>query len=259
MLKTWPASIAIFLLALTPISSHARDWGTVSGWFVSSAGETCGMFAQTPNASGSEIVILKRLDDTLFVQVKNATWLRPGGVVTYQVDDRTYAGPFSVSAIDKGYIATFGEGFENELQGGMTLTIKRDAVVLDQIALAGSAAALATVRSCLAELKSGASTVLALQQNAKVKGDSSKWIAFEDYPATALRDKHEGVVAFRLIVGRDGRPSQCLVTKSSGHSDLDNATCTAMMRRSKFSPALGSNGAPVEGFFESRVSWKLPE
>jgi periplasmic protein TonB len=259
MLKTWPASIALIVLTLAPLQSQARDWGTVSGWFVSSAGETCGMFAQNPNASGTEIVILKRLDGTLFVQVKNAKWLRTGGVVTYQVDNTAYDGPFSVSAIDKGYIATFGEGFERDLQGGTTLTVKRDAVVLDQIALTGSAAALGTVRNCLAELKSGASTIQALQQNAKVKGDSSKWIAFEDYPATALRDKHEGVVAFRLIVGRDGRASQCLVTKSSGHSDLDNATCTAMMRRSKFSPALGSNGTPVEGFFESKVSWKLPE
>jgi TonB family protein len=217
------------------------------------------MFAQNPNASGSEIVILKRLDGALFVQVKNTKWFLPGGNITFQVDGRAYDGPFSVNAIEKGYIATFGEGFESDLQGGTTLTVKRDAVVLDQISLAGSTAALATVRSCLAELKSGASTVLALQQNAKVKGDASKWIAFDDYPATALRDKHEGVVAFRLVVGRDGRASQCLVTKSSGHSDLDNATCSAMMRRSKFSPALSSNGSVVEGFYESRVSWKLPE
>ncbi len=217
------------------------------------------MFAQNPNASGSEIVILKRLDGTLFVQVKNAKWFLPGGNITFQVDGRAYDGPFSVNNIDKGYIATFGEGFERDLQDGTILIVKRDAVVLDQIALTGSAAAFVTVRSCIAELKSGASTILALQQNAKIKGDAAKWIAFEDYPATALRDKHEGVVAFRLIVGRDGRASQCLVTKSSGHGDLDNATCTAIMRRSRFSPALSSNGSVVEGFYESRVSWKLPE
>jgi TonB family protein len=259
MFKTWLSFLILAITALTPSPANARDWGTVSGWFISSAGETCGMFSQSSNPSGTEIVILKRVDGTLFVQVKNAKWLRSGGDVTYQIDGKTYDGPFSVNTIDKGYIATFGEEFERELQGGVTLTVKRDATVLDQIALTGSAAALATVQSCLTELKSGASANLAIKQNARVKGDPANWIAVTDYPAAALREKRVGVVAFRLTVAKDGHVSQCLVTKSSGHSDLDYATCTAIIRRAKFSAALGNNGAPVEGFYESRVSWKLPQ
>jgi TonB family protein len=248
---------------LLPMPVQARDYGTISGWFVTSTGETCGMFSGPRGGSGTETVILKRIDGALFVQVKNPSW-RSGGQISYQVDGKAYDGPYSVNPVSGGYIATFGEGFEQALQAGVMLTVKRDDIVLDQIPLSGSAAALASVQSCVGELKSGNAIPglvqqAGIQQNAKAKGGLAQWMANAEYPSSALRENREGIVAFRLIVDRAGKPSQCLITKSSGQDDLDKATCETMMSRAKFTPAVNASGAPVEGFYESRVKWKLPE
>ncbi len=257
MLKSWLIYLISLTLALVPVQAQARDWGTVSGWFISSVGETCGMFAQSPSASGSEIVILKRLDGALFVQVKNDKWLRSGGEVTYQVDGRTYNGPFSAKTIDKGYIATFGEGFESELQASAMLTVKRDAVVLDQIPLSGSAAAFGTLRSCLDDLRSAGSAPKIVKSPRPA--NASSWISDSDYPSGALRDQREGTAGFRVTVGANGRVKDCVITGSSGSADLDGATCSNITKRARFSPAVDTSGKAVDASYSSRVSWKLPQ
>src|SRR5690349_6613393 len=46
----------------------------------------------------------------------------------------------------------------------------------------------------------------------------------DDYPAAALRAHDEGTVSFRLVVGTNGRITDCSVTASSGSAALDSAT-----------------------------------
>ncbi len=81
------------------------------------------------------------------------------------------------------------------------------------------------------------------------------WVTTNDYPLRALRQEREGTTAFRLEVGIDGRPTGCTVTSSSGHNDLDVATCSALMRRAKFSP-ITDGGGPAS--WSSRVRWVIP-
>ena len=257
MLKTWSASLASLALVLNAVPSHARDWGTVSGWFVSSAGETCGMFAQNQSAKATEIVILKRRDGVLFVQVKNAGWLRSGGEVSFWVDDQPYDGPFSVNSVDKGYVATFGEGFEGELQAGTTLTVRRDGALLDQISLAGSSAAFATLQSCVNDLRNAGTTPKIVKLPRPTNANS--WISDTDYPAGALRDRREGTAGFRLSVIANGKVKDCVITASSGSADLDGATCSNIIKRARFSPAEDASGKAVDASYSSRVSWKLPD
>lgn len=55
------------------------------------------------------------------------------------------------------------------------------------------------------------------------------WGDPEIYPRRSRALEQEGLVGFELIVGTDGRPRSCKVTASSGHVELDDATCSLGM------------------------------
>ena len=55
-----------------------------------------------------------------------------------------------------------------------------------------------------------------------------------------------------------GRVIDCQVTQSSGHADLDAATCTNVKRRARFDPAV-RNGEKVQGSYSNRVRWQIPK
>jgi protein TonB len=80
----------------------------------------------------------------------------------------------------------------------------------------------------------------------------------DDYPKKALALGMEGKVRVRLAVGVNGRPTACEVVQSSGHKELDDATCNIMMRRALFKPARDENGKPtVDTFLSPPIEWKI--
>lgn len=86
------------------------------------------------------------------------------------------------------------------------------------------------------------------------------WISDADYPSRAQNEEREGSVRYRLAIGPDGRVTGCEVTGSSGHADLDAATCSLITRRAKFNPAIsGDTGQPIAGSFSGSVRWTLPK
>lgn len=84
-------------------------------------------------------------------------------------------------------------------------------------------------------------------------------ITAADYPAAAMRSGVTGQVGFRLRVDATGKPDGCVVTRTSGSAELDNATCDLMLTRARFSPARGVGGEPERGDFSSSVAWTLDE
>ena len=97
------------------------------------------------------------------------------------------------------------------------------------------------------------------QRPATPRGNPGNWASTHDYPSRALREEHEGVTRFRLIVSADGRTSHCEVRESSGSLMLDQATCSIIRRRARFNPAIDRAGAAVEGSWSSSVRWQIPE
>jgi len=85
------------------------------------------------------------------------------------------------------------------------------------------------------------------------------WFEFTDYPMKAFEKKAEGVTRFELLVAPDGAVADCSVVSSSGHPDLDKATCFLATKRVKFNPARGESGMPVWGVYRSQALWALPE
>jgi len=81
----------------------------------------------------------------------------------------------------------------------------------------------------------------------------------EDYPPAARRAREQGTAAFRVIVGPDGRISDCFITRSSGSAALDEATCAVMYLRARYRPARDADGNPTIDVDSSTVRWVLPD
>lgn len=85
------------------------------------------------------------------------------------------------------------------------------------------------------------------------------WFEFEDYPMKAFEKQSEGVTRFELLVAPDGSIADCTVTSSSGHEELDTATCHLATKRVQFRPARDANGQVVWGTYRSQAVWAIPE
>ena len=96
-------------------------------------------------------------------------------------------------------------------------------------------------------------------KGASPKGNPGNWATTNDYPSRALREEREGTTGFRVSVGPDGRVTDCSVTSSSGHADLDQATCDNVRRRARFTPATDGEGQPTTGSYSNRVRWVIPK
>lgn len=91
------------------------------------------------------------------------------------------------------------------------------------------------------------------------KGNPGNWATTNDYPARALREEREGTTGFRVTVGPDGRVTDCQITSSSGSPDLDEAACSNIRRRARFTPATDGEGQPTTGSYSNRVRWVIPK
>jgi periplasmic protein TonB len=100
---------------------------------------------------------------------------------------------------------------------------------------------------------------VAKRPNPIPKGNPGNWANTNDYPSRALQQEREGTTGFRVTVGPNGRVTECSITSSSGHPDLDQATCSNVQRRARFDPALDGNGQPTTGTYSNRVRWQIPK
>lgn len=91
------------------------------------------------------------------------------------------------------------------------------------------------------------------------KNNPGSWATTDDYPARALREERAGTTGFQVTVGPDGRVTDCTVTSSSGSPDLDEATCTNVKRRARFTPAVGTDGQPMSATYSNRIRWVIPK
>ncbi len=89
--------------------------------------------------------------------------------------------------------------------------------------------------------------------------DAGNWVLPEDYPLRALREERSGHTGFRLTVLPSGKPLRCEIVYTSGWKDLDDRTCRTLMKRARFKPAFGPDGAPVHSVYRNINSFWTPE
>ena len=78
----------------------------------------------------------------------------------------------------------------------------------------------------------------------------------ESYPSQALRNEEEGQVSLAVIVGSDGKVTDCLILKSSGSKALDSGACLGMLR-AEFEPATNAEGDSIASYYTTKITYSL--
>lgn len=79
----------------------------------------------------------------------------------------------------------------------------------------------------------------------------------QDYPRRAVERRAQGTTYLRFTILPNGRVRDCIVTRSSGHRDLDAATCPLLERRLRYRPARDASGRPVAETIRGQQDWEL--
>ena len=93
----------------------------------------------------------------------------------------------------------------------------------------------------------------------RARANLNAYFSVDDYPAAALRARHQGATGFALTIGADGRVTNCQVTMSSGSAPIDETTCRVLRARARYNPARTADGTPTTGRDSGRVTWRLPD
>jgi protein TonB len=94
---------------------------------------------------------------------------------------------------------------------------------------------------------------------AKPKGNPASWVTDADYRSRWIREEMSGTARFTLSIDASGRVGECTITRSSGHAELDAATCRLIERRARFEPARDPEGNAVAGSYSNAINWKIPD
>lgn len=89
--------------------------------------------------------------------------------------------------------------------------------------------------------------------------NAERWLSriYANYPSTPLRRDLSGSVRLRVLVIPNGRAVMCEVLESTAPSITQTAACLGMERYSRFDPALGSDGEPTNGLYETTITYRL--
>jgi TonB family protein len=278
----WLALLAMVALSASRAPAEVA-LGSLEGWKLSRTDQLCGM-SMTYNRPGETyITFAKSVKGWLVAQVINRGWATTAGApyqITYLVNGRVVDGEWSVGATDgakKGYLTKFRPDFERALAAGHSLRIYLGDQLVAELSLTGTAVAIDAVNECLNGLRANRTSIvtgkaplvprtsapLAVPARTSLVhaptpiGSASAWIMGSDYPSRALRDEREGTTSYILTIAPDGKVISCQVTSSSGHADLDAATCDNVRRRARFTPATDANGRPTSGDYSNGVRWSI--
>jgi len=79
----------------------------------------------------------------------------------------------------------------------------------------------------------------------------------QDYPRRAVERRAQGTTYLRFTILPTGRVRDCVVTRSSGHRDLDAATCPLLERTLRYRPARDASGRPIAETIRGQQDWQL--
>lgn len=280
MVKIILAIAASSLLLGSP--ALGREWPPAGGWDIIEGEEYCAITSEFEGPGDTEVTLILNLDGTVLLSVSNYAWSIEKAEeldLTYYLNGTAYGGgkAFGVKPGSKaGFVSQFNPAFVEDFVKSTYLQISRGETMVDKLSLDGSAAAVTQARRCLAHVKS----LRQAEQREKArwahipndpfagaekrfppqppKGNIASYVSLDDYPPEALRAGEHGTTSFQLVIGLDGRVTDCKIASSSGSAALDSATCRLLTRRARFTPARDEHGNPTEGMIENHIRWTLP-
>lgn len=274
---------SVFALGLASPSAAEVEYyrEAPGGWAIAAANsESCGLLNRYEiQGNTTTLFVNKDINGRLVVAVDNPSWTIQEGQlynVEYTLNGSTYDGPST--ALKDGFGIMFNEEFERDFALGDGLYMTIDGKVIDNLSLRGSSLALKYLNECVSILKRehnaaqrekarfayidadpfATAKPLPPQGGVEPKPLFTLGATWSDYPSKSLAEGQEGTAKFLVKVSSTGRVATCTITSSSGHSELDAATCKIVMRRAKFDPATDAQGKPIVGYFEGTLDWELP-
>jgi TonB family protein len=226
---------------------------------------------------GSQLSVSSASDGAATLSVFNRSWSMQGvGPYRLRLIRDGAAKGFAAEANPYlhglGVLTPRGPALLAQLAAGGTVEVARsDGTVLDRLDLRGIGPALARLGPCGRDVATRANfppvapppppppPQRGTVRPARAQALLHQLLSNADYPAAAIRAGEQGLVGFRLDVGKDGRVTGCAITASSGSAILDSTTCQLMIRRARFTPALDHEGKPTEDKVAGRILWRLPE
>lgn len=109
-------------------------------------------------------------------------------------------------------------------------------------------------------LLAGATTAFAAEapQGRAAREALNVEVLLKHYPSKALAAGDQGPVFFKVSLDRDGVPTGCEVTASSGHVSLDTATCDLILLYTRFQPDHNERGGKTAMTHEGVINWAIP-
>lgn len=281
------AAAAVLGSGATPAA--AADYGTVGGWDIMELDVSCAMAMEFEGKGSTKAILYRDRDGSTMLGIFNDLWSSKENEtydISVELDHSTYGSAKAAGlklGNKPGFALTFNADspFFQEFRSSGGLSVYLGEQIIDDLSLAGTNAAGAETDRCLSRLdrRLGAEErkrakydylpddPFAAKANSAITGttQAAKQVSLRsfgfddsDYPSAALRNEESGTTVVRLQVGVDGRASSCTVTKSSGSSTLDTATCRLIQVRSRFTPAEDNAGNKIEGEITTPMTWRLP-
>jgi hypothetical protein len=159
-------------------------------------------------------------------------------------------------------ITNLDEQFLRNLPGSSRMRVGRRGGQLAEVALPGVARAVASLRACEADALRDwgfdPQVIQSLRHGPKPIDGPVEWFSARDYPYEAIRARITGSVLARLVVGVDGRISECVLVEKSASALLNSTTCKILLQRGRYQPAVSAAGDPVRAMTSVRIYWRLP-
>lgn len=276
------------LLASAPVLAKPGPYAEIGGWTIVRDSDNCAIYMEYEGPGKTELFVSEATDGQVFLIVLNSGWSAKEGEaypIRIVLDDTAYASETGAKGVARSYRRGFAfkmpMEFTDKLARAGDLHVWLGDQRIDQLSLKGSAAAVSSMRRCLGIVRRNLAarkaeearwahlprdpfadaTPLAPAKEPKApapRGNPARWVNLNDYPSESLRLEQSGRVEFKLTINAAGRVSDCIVTRSSGYTALDTATCKLMLRRGRFSPAIDENGNEAPGSYSSSVTWTPP-
>lgn len=262
--------------AIMPASLHAEPLAPSTAWQLDYAENECRLireFGTADQAMWLRIVRGARLEnyDIMFGGSTLPQSRRPINLtMTALPNGLSTTGkaiPYSAKVGDKNMTvyrwSDSDKTFMNTFSDKQIIGIKTDNKIDLQIEASGIKKALTALTTCHDDLlktvfKLDLETLRSYKSLPEPDKNAAFWITTDDYPQPALSNGWTGKTSFKVTVGENGKPAECVTIISTGYPSLDKTACQSVMQRGSFTPAKDANGQPVAAPWISSADWQIP-
>ena len=263
------------ILALPAVLWSAPAWAS---WELSDGDDNCAITGEYEDDGNSTVTLAGYVDGGFGLFVANDNWSIIAGKeydLAFVFDEQVFTGSSTGYKIEgeKGFWIRGKQDLADAFRKARRLGIVKDSETVVLLAgLGGSAAAMTRMDACIMDKRRQRdreqAAARALEEKRKrIPADpffdplaaipttaTGSWVTNYDYPPAARDEKRQGVSEFKLSVNAEGQVSACEITKSSGHADLDEATCRVLTRRAHFNSA--SDPSSIR-YYSNKFTWKI--